>query len=195
MTMKDFTRQAKVVEFKINDDVFRGKPHLPAQTMIDFTVAVESLDDKTATPEQGFTAMLDSLRMVLMPDSFKLFKDRMKDPAGPVVESAEDTLERARAVLLAYDHAEPMSKEDVLELLKPQGGVSEDAATAHDFIPIELDQIPDILDYVMGEYGMRPTPSSEDSSAGQSSPESGTNLTDSTSDVESISATSPVTDS
>jgi hypothetical protein len=155
--MKDFTRQARVVEFQLDDDTFRGKPHLPAQTMIDFTLKVgEMEDEKSATPQQGFDTMMECLEMVLMPDSYKLFRSRMKDP---------------------------------------EAEVSADAASAPGFVPIELEQVTEILDWVMGEYGLRPTKPSEDSSAGPSSPESGTNSTDSTSDVVSISAISPSTDS
>lgn len=156
MTMKDFTRQAKVVEFRIDDDVFRGKPHLPAQTMIDFTIKVESISDD-ASPEEGFNSMMESLRMVLMPDSYKRFRERMNDPTP--------------------------------------GDAAPDAAREPGYIPIELDQIPDILEYVMGEYGMRPTKPSGDSSTGSPDPESGTNSTGSTSGVVSTSATSPSTDS
>jgi len=153
--MKDFTRQARVVEFTVDDDTFRGKPHLPSQTMIDFTLKVEGMDDEKATPQQGFDTMMECLQMVLMPDSYKRFRERMKDPTA---DTGPD-------------------------------------AAAPDFVPIELDQVTEILDWVMGEYGLRPTKSSEDSSTGQSSPASGTNSTDSTSDVVSTSATSPSTDS
>lgn len=154
--MKDFTRQARVVQFTMDDDTFRGKPHLAAQTMIDFTLKVGEVEEESATAQQGFDTMMECLEMVLMPDSYKLFRSRMKDP-GPAV--------------------------------------SGDAASAPDFVPIELDQVTEILDYVMGEYGLRPTKPSEDSSPGPSSPESGTNSTDSTSDVVSISAISPSTGS
>jgi len=191
LTMKDFTRQAKVVEFKIDDDTFRGKPHLPAQTMIDFTVAVESLDDENTTSEQGFQTMMDSLKMVLMPESYKRFKDRMRDPDSET-ETAETVLSRVRQWLEGTNGA--VDAADVLRSLTPQT-LSPDAASSAPYVPIELEQLPEILEWVMGEYGMRPTQSSADSSNGQSSPASGTNSTDSTSDVESISATSPSTDS
>lgn len=76
--MKDFSRQPRVVEFTINGDVFRGKPFLAAQTMIDFTLKMESVEDVDA--RAGFQSMMDSLEMVLMPDSYKLFRERMRDP-------------------------------------------------------------------------------------------------------------------
>lgn len=156
ITMKDFTKQARVVEFRLDEDVFRGKPHLPAQTMIDFTLKVGGMDEESSTPQQGFDTMMECLQMVLMPDSYKRFRDRMKDPA---------------------QEAGP------------------DAATSQDFVPVELEQVTEILEWVMGEYGLRPTKSSEDSSTGQSSPASGTNSTASTSDAESTSGTSPSTGS
>jgi hypothetical protein len=80
--MKDFSRQPKVVEFKINDDIFRGKPFLAAQTMIDFTLKVDKLGEDI-TAQQGFDTMAESLQLVLMPDSYKRFRDRMEDPASP----------------------------------------------------------------------------------------------------------------
>jgi|SRR5882724_5961619 len=80
--MKDFTAQPRVVEFKINDDVFRGKPYLAAQTMIDFTLGVDKLGDDI-TAQQGFDIMSESLQLVLMPDSYKRFRDRMRDPGNP----------------------------------------------------------------------------------------------------------------
>jgi hypothetical protein len=156
ITMKDFTKQARVVEFTLDGDVFRGKPHLPAQTMIDFTLKVGEMDEESASAKDGMDTMMECLQMVLMPDSFKRFRERMKDPAADV---------------------------------------GPDAAASPDFVPIELEQVTEILDWVMGEYGLRPTKPSEDSSPGLSSQESGTSSTDSTSDVASTSATSPSTGS
>lgn len=84
--MKDFTAQPRVVEFKINDDIFRGKPYLAAQTMIDFTLRVDKLGDDISA-QQGFDTMAESLQLVLMPDSYKRFKDRMADPSSPDMPS------------------------------------------------------------------------------------------------------------
>lgn len=152
--MKDFSRQARVVEFTIDREVFRGKPHLAAQTMIDFTLKVEGADDENTSPEQGFQMMMESLQMVLMPESFKKFRERMKDPV-----------------------------------------TADSAGPGADYVPIELPQLTEILEWVMGEYGMRPTQSPSPSSDGPSDPESGTSLTGSTSDGESISVNSPSTGS
>lgn len=57
--------------------------------------------------------------------------------------------------------------------------------------PIDLEQINDIMEWMLGEYGLRPTPLSEPSSTGSPSPDSGTSLTGNTPVVESTSSTSP----
>lgn len=61
--------------------------------------------------------------------------------------------------------------------------------------PIEFDQANDIVLWLMGEYGMRPTEQPSPSGSGQASPESGTNLTEPTSVAVSISSPSPGTGS
>lgn len=123
--MKDFTRQPRVIEFQIDHDIFRCHPRLPAQTLIDFTLEVEKLGDEM-TSEQGIETMIGTLKMVLVPDSYKLFHDRMRDSLNP----------------------------------------------------IELEQTNEIIQWIMGEYGMRPTQSPEPSSNGQPSLASGTNSTE-----------------
>jgi len=128
--MRDFTRQPRVIEFKIDDDVFRCHPRLPAQTLIDFTLEVEKLGDEM-TSQQGIETMIGTLKMVLVPDSYKLFHDRMS------------SMDRA----------------------------------------IELGQANEIIQWIMGEYGLRPTESPEGSSSGPSAPESGMNSTASTPDA------------
>ncbi len=123
--MKDFTRQPRVIEFKIDHDVFRCHPRLPAQTLIDFTLEVESLGDEM-TSQQGIETLIGTLKMVLVPDSYKRFHDRMSSPDEPV----------------------------------------------------ELDQANEIIQWIMGEYGMRPPESPEPSSNGRPALASGTNSTD-----------------
>jgi hypothetical protein len=135
--MKDFTRQPRVIEFKIDDDVFRCHPRLPAQTLIDFTLEVEKLGEEM-TSEQGIQTMIGTLKMVLIDSSYKRFHDRMSD----------------------VDY------------------------------PIELPQANEIIQWIMGEYGMRPTESPEASSNGQPAQASGTNSTEPTPDVASISSDS-----
>ncbi len=77
--MKDFSRQPRVVEFKISPDIFRGKPFLAAQTMIDFTLKVDSIGEDI-TAEQGFDTMKEALQLVMMPEHYTRFTARMRPP-------------------------------------------------------------------------------------------------------------------
>lgn len=61
--------------------------------------------------------------------------------------------------------------------------------------PVELDQLNDIIEYLMGEYGLRPTQPSSDSSDGPPNPESGTSSTASTPAAASTSSPSQPTGS
>lgn len=155
--MKDFTSKPRVIEFKIDDDVFRCHPSLPAQVLLDFAVKAEQMGDNP-TGEQGIEAMLDVLRVTLLPEHFKRFRDRMNDPAKLAEEAAAAG--------------------------RPAPGP---------YVPIELSQVSEIVPWIMEEYGLRPTEPSGDSSDGPSSQGSGTSSTASTSDVELISASSPLT--
>lgn len=195
-TMKDFSKEPRVVEFTINRDVFRGKPHLAAQTMIDFTLKVEGIDEETASPEQGFETMRDALRMVLMPDSFKRLLDRMVDPANGVPDPEAARLERLRAWLVqSVRTGHQVSAEEALAVLDAPVDGMPDAPLDPDRPPVELPQLTEIVEWVMGEYGLRPTGPASGSSPGAPGQESGTNSTAPTSDVVSISAASPSTGS
>jgi len=155
--MRDFSRQPRVVEFKISPDIFRGKPFLAAQTMIDFTLKVDSIGDDI-TASQGFDTMKEALQLVMMPDHYARFIARMRPP------KAVD--EQGNEIDLPVDPDNP---------------------------PIELPQVNEILEYLMGEYGMRPPTSADGSSIGLSSPDAGTNSTEEPSRVVSISSNSPQT--
>lgn len=153
--MKDFTRQPKVVEFKIDDDVFRCHPRLPADVLIDFAVKAEGMGDNP-TGQQGVQAMLDVLKATLIPEHFTRFRTRMQDQA----KLAEEARAAGRPVPDPYT-------------------------------PIGLDQVSEIVPWIMEEYGLRPTEPSEDSSDGPSDPEPGISSTESTPAVALISASSP----
>lgn len=153
--MRDFTRDPRVIEFKIDDDVFRCHPRLPADVLIDFAVKAEGMGD-SPTGQQGVQAMLDVLQATLLPEHFRRFRDRMKDPA----KAAEEAQAAGRAAPAPY-------------------------------VPIGLEQVSEIVPWIMEEYGLRPTEPSEDSSDGPSSLAPGTSSTVNISAVELISASSP----
>lgn len=193
--MKDFTRQARVVEFALDGDTFRGKPRLPAQVMIDFTLKVGGMEESNATPEQGFETMMECLQMVLMPDSYKLLRSRMNDPSSTQTRDAAEVLTALRNQLTTMGDQTKVPVGEVLTFLTNQEASESTPDAAESFVPVELEQITEILDWVMAEYGLRPTKPSEGSSDGQSSPESGTNSTELTSDAESTSQNLTSTDS
>jgi hypothetical protein len=136
--MRDFTRQPRVIEIKIDDDVFRCHPRLPAQVLMDFAVKADKMGDNP-TGEQGMQAMLDVLQATLIPEHYTRFRERMQDTGNP----------------------------------------------------IELDQVNEIVPWIMEQYGLRPTAPSGDSSGGPSSQEPGISSTANISPVASISASSP----
>ena len=59
--------------------------------------------------------------------------------------------------------------------------------------PVTLPQLSDVIAWLLGEYGMRPTQPSSNSSAGSASPVPGTNSMASTPDAVSTSALLPLT--
>lgn len=159
IAMKDFSKQPRVVEFKISPDIFRGKPFLAAQTMIDFTLKVDQLGEDI-TAEQGFDTMKEALQLVMMPEHYVKFIARMRSPKA--------TDDQGNEVDLPVDPNNP---------------------------PIELPQVNEILEYLMGEYGMRPPTSAEGSSTSPSSQGAGTNSTEEPSHMVSISSNSQQTSS
>jgi hypothetical protein len=61
--------------------------------------------------------------------------------------------------------------------------------------PVDMDQLADVVMWLLEVYGLRPTMPSASSADGSSSPESGTASTESTPDAESTSSPSPQTGS
>lgn len=115
--MRDFSSKPRVVEFTVDGEIYRGRPYLPAQTMVDFTLRVEAMGD-AATGSEGFATMMESLEMVLMPDSYRKFKDRMKDPLADIPEE-----ERAYVTELPYKPIELPQLDEILKWLMEEYGL------------------------------------------------------------------------
>jgi hypothetical protein len=164
--------------------------------MIDFTLKVDSLgDEEDVSALQGFDTMAESLQLVLMPDRYSSLRARMREPAGST-EQRDAVLGRVReTVLQAINGGSQVIPTMVLtEALEPRGDGS---PTENDELnpPIELPKVNEILEWLMGEYGMRPPTSAEGSSDGSSNLASGTNSTESASREVSISSLSLPTSS
>lgn len=82
--IKDFSKQRKRLQFRIDDDLFEAVPAIPAQVMIDFTKTITSTDPTQLTPEQQVNVLTDMLEIVLVPESLKRFQARMADVNSPI---------------------------------------------------------------------------------------------------------------
>lgn len=74
----DFSIARPPIKFKIDGDVFDAYPEVPALILMEFSAksaaAVDRADDQAAMDE-----MVDSLKLVLKPESAALFIDRMRN--------------------------------------------------------------------------------------------------------------------
>jgi hypothetical protein len=137
---RDFSRKRKRLTFTIDDDIFEAAQAMPAETYAEFVATYTGVDDEAGTRDI-YKAMSAALQLVLLPESFTRFDERLRDRANP----------------------------------------------------IDLEQLTDVILWLMGEYGMRPTQPSQPSSDGPASPESGTSSTENTQPEASPSATSQPT--
>lgn len=83
MVMKDFTRERKAIQFKIDDDTFDAKSPIPGQVLIDFAKKFSSMSEASTVDEQ-LTAFQAVLELVLMPASHTRFMERLADPENPI---------------------------------------------------------------------------------------------------------------
>jgi hypothetical protein len=137
---RDFSRKRKPLTFTIDDDTFEAARAMPAETYAEFVATYTGVEDNAGT-QDIYKAMSTALQLVLLPDSFTRFSERLRDRTNP----------------------------------------------------IDLEQMTDVILWLMGEYGMRPTQPSQPSSDGPASPESGTSSTENTQPAESTSAPSQPT--
>lgn len=136
--IRDFSKARKDISFRVDDDLFHAARGIPAEVLMGFASKFSSMDTSATVDEQldAFRSLLD---VVLLPDSLKLFNERMRDRNNP----------------------------------------------------IEMDQVEDIVTWLMEQYGLRPTELPSSSQDGQPAPVPGTTSTVSTPAEVSISAASP----
>lgn len=126
-SVKDFSRKRKQIRFRVDDDVFEAAPAIPAEVLTQFVVKFSDVDNLPVL--QRVEALAEVLKMILKPESFSRFRERMSDPESP----------------------------------------------------IDIDQLNDVIEWLMEQYGQRPTQPSQVLQGGQSSPESGKSLTENSS--------------
>lgn len=124
-TTKSFSRNRPKIQFEVDGDIFTAASGLPAGTLAEFGVRYADAASDKGIKEQ-FETLSQVLSLVLLPDSYALFSERLSD--------------RTR--------------------------------------PIDLDQLNDVIVWLLEQYGLRPTVPSSDSSSGSPLPEPGTSSTD-----------------
>lgn len=135
--IKDFSRPRPKVAFTIDGDTFDAAPAIPAETLAEFATRYENAGDADTARSQ-YQTLVSVLELVLLPHSYALLQERLRD--------------RER--------------------------------------PVDLDQLNDIIVWLMERYGLRPTQPSPTSSDGPASPVSGTSSTAPTPAAESTSQAS-----
>lgn len=90
--LKDFTRKRTRVLFRIDDDVFEAAPALPAETLSEFASRFSSVGE-TQDAHERFMVMASALELVLLPDSYARFRERLRDRAQPIeIDQLSDCL-------------------------------------------------------------------------------------------------------
>lgn len=82
--IKDFTKQRKPLQFRIDDDVFDAASSIPADVLISFAEGFTSMDPTQMPMAEAIGALRRVIEIVLQPASLKRFKERMKDPHNPI---------------------------------------------------------------------------------------------------------------
>jgi hypothetical protein len=80
--MKDFSKERKQLQFKIDGDTFTAVSAVPAQTLVNFAAEFSQMSQPTI--DQQIRAFSGVLELVLMPESLALFTKRMSDPVNPI---------------------------------------------------------------------------------------------------------------
>lgn len=90
--MKDFTKKRDDIAFRIDDDVFRAAPGVPAEVLMDFATQFTGMGPATPVDEQlkAFRAVFE---LVLLPESLERFTERMRDRRNPIeIDQCEDII-------------------------------------------------------------------------------------------------------
>lgn len=80
---KDFSRKREAKTFVIDGDTYHAAVALPGETFVEFTDRLSAFE-AADTWRENFDALVAALELVLLPDSYKLLRDRAKDIEQPV---------------------------------------------------------------------------------------------------------------
>lgn len=88
----DFTVERPEIKFRIDDDVFTAYPALPAMVVLEFSTRSAAIDTED-DDDVARVELLKSLELVLTPQSYARFVERLSSYAEPI------DLEQVKAIL------------------------------------------------------------------------------------------------
>jgi hypothetical protein len=146
---KDFTKTVEPPSFKIDGDVFYGRKKLNGGAAMRFASEAANLGDEDDTTPEDIALMLKKLfRLTLRTSSYRRMAERIDATLGAASQQLVDDLDPE----VVDDEQDDRLDEDVLD----------------------LQMVTEISEWLLGEYGLRPTPPSSPSSPGPDGLESGT---------------------
>ncbi len=84
MAMRDFTKERKKLEFRIDGDVFQATPAVPAEVLLDFARQFAGMTPENTDVDTQLKAFDGVLDICLQDESLALFRARMRDKANPI---------------------------------------------------------------------------------------------------------------
>lgn len=82
---KRFQSKREPLRFFIDDDEFLAPPSLPAGMLVEFTQLKSRLrNSNVESAEQQWQEIIGIFEKILLPESFELFKRRIRDPHNPI---------------------------------------------------------------------------------------------------------------
>lgn len=85
---KDFTKPARKISFKIDDDVFYVKTKIMTIQMLEYADMLASIGETTKTDEI-ISSMRTMLELILTPASFEVFESRLFGKGDPPIDMME----------------------------------------------------------------------------------------------------------
>lgn len=149
---KDFTRAADPPSFKIDDDVFFGRKKLNAGAAMKFASLTDQVDvesDDTG-PEEIAVMLKRMFRLTLRTSSYRRMAVRIDATLGAAAQAMLDDLD-------------PEMRSD-----------SDEEDDRVDADVLDITKLNEVGEWLLGEYGLRPTEPAGPSSGGQGNQDTGT---------------------
>jgi len=91
-TTRDFTRKHERLVFTIDNDTFEATSAIPGARLVEFANRYTNIGHAEVTDQ--LNALTSALELVLLPDSHRLFTERLKSLENPIeLEQAADVIQ------------------------------------------------------------------------------------------------------